>query len=124
MTPTGYVVEYDCGLGTASVDITVNNLPPEVSVAPSTQPCQYSDHICDVTYTATDVAADTLTASPSYDLDGGGFTVGLPSNLTLTDNECTTDGDEQTCTWTLSGIMDQPAGRIHVTAYRERRRPG
>jgi hypothetical protein len=77
---------------------------------------QYSDYIDEVTITATDVTPDTMTATTSWSVDGGGFTSGLPSSLILSSGGCTTNG-VRTCTWGISGIATIPAGdyTIRVT---------
>ena len=88
--------------------VTVSNVPPAVSVSLASQRVQYSDYICEATFTATDVAADTLAASTLLP---------LPASLALTSNGCTysDDGVWQTCTWTLSGTVDQPEGGYDIT---------
>jgi hypothetical protein len=83
-------------------ELTVNNVPPAVTVDIGSQTVQYSDYICDVTFTATDVAADTMTATTSPST--------LPDTLTFTANGCSDSGGIKTCTWTLAGTMDQPVG--------------
>jgi PKD repeat protein len=80
----------------------IENYTPEVTASLHEQTVQYSDYICDVTFTATDVAADTMTAATTPDP--------LPDSLVLTDNGCNVSGGIRTCTWTLSGTMDQPVG--------------
>ncbi len=103
---------------TASTTVDIVDVSPTVSASPATQDVQYSDRIVDVTVDATDVAADTLSVSTTWSVDGGGFVAGLPGGLSWTDNGCTVVDNTRTCTWTLSGIADVPAGvyTIRVTA--------
>jgi hypothetical protein len=82
------------------------NHPPEVTAALGTQACPHGDEIRDVTFTATDIVRDTMTAAT---------TDPLPDTLTLTDNGCTTSGGIKTCEWVLEGTMDQPAGNYDIT---------
>jgi hypothetical protein len=102
------VTDDDSGVGTASAVVTVNNLAPAVTVDPETQTCQYSDELCEVTFTATDVAADTLMAATTPDP--------LPDSLMLADKVCTVpdDGLWQTCTWTITGTMDEQMGDYDI----------
>jgi hypothetical protein len=101
---------------TANIDIS-NVSPVSVDASPAAQDVQYSDPIADVTIAATDVMADTLTATTSWSVDGGGPTPGLPSGLVLTDEGCSVTGNTKTCTWTLTGIADVSIGdyTIQVT---------
>jgi PKD repeat protein len=103
----GKIRDKDGGFTLYTANTTVHNLPPVVSVDIDTQTIQYSDYICDVTFTATDVAADTLTATPST----------LPDTLSLNSQGCVVSGDGiwQTCTWTLEGTIDVPQGTYGVT---------
>jgi predicted GH43/DUF377 family glycosyl hydrolase len=94
------VSDDDGGSGSDSLTVNVNNVAPVVTVDIDSQTVQYSDYICDVTFTATDVLADPLTPSWSA----------LPDSLVVTDNGCTDDGLWQECSWTLSGTMDEPVG--------------
>jgi PKD repeat protein len=102
----GKIRDKDGGASTYTASVTVNNLPPVVTVDTDSQTLQYSDYLCDVTFTATDVAADTLTATPDF----------LPVSLGLTGPNCTpsADGIWQTCTWTLEGTLDEPQGSYTV----------
>ncbi|MHC4063103.1 MAG: hypothetical protein ACYSUI_01175 [Planctomycetota bacterium] len=107
----------DGGTDQVTFDLTVNNVAPDVSLSPDVQDVQYSDPIADVDIAATDVAADTLTATASWSDDGVTFTPGLPSGLVLTDEGCSVTGNTKTCAWTLTGIADVPVGvyTIQVT---------
>jgi hypothetical protein len=108
--PNGYTVAVDLADedGTYddvdTLDVTVNNVAPVVTVDIDSQTVQYSDSICDVTFTATDVLADPLTPSWSA----------LPDSLAVTANGCTNDGLWQECSWTLSGTMDEPEGSYTI----------
>jgi predicted CXXCH cytochrome family protein len=106
------VSDKDGGTGNASFQVTVANLPPNVEADPTSQTVQYSDHICDVTFTATDVAGDVMTEESSHNKNGGGWLPGLPSGLTLT--ACIDDVLKESCSWTLSGQASVPVGTYTV----------
>ena len=91
---------------TDTAQVTVLNVPPVVTVDIDEQTLQYSDYICDVIFTATDVAADTMTAATTPDP--------LWDTLALTANPCTVSGGVRTCTWTLAGAMDEQVGDYNV----------
>jgi PKD repeat protein len=102
----GLQVTDDGGLvDTDEVTVEVLNIAPEVSVDILEQTVQYSDGIAVVTVTATDVAADPMTAAA----------VGLPDDVTLADNGCSVADGSRTCTWTLSGNTDEAEGQYPVT---------
>jgi C1A family cysteine protease len=103
----GKIRDKDGGVTEYTAQVIVGNLPPAVSVDVVSQIIQYSDYICDVTFTATDVASDTLTATPDA----------LPDSLDLIAQGCVLSGDGiwQTCTWTLEGTIDEPPGSYVVT---------
>ena len=104
----GEETEYTAG-------VTVENSAPEVTVSPDTQTLQYSDHISNIMFTATDTGADSLTATTSWCVDGGDFTDGLPDSLSLTDNgDLTVNDGPTTCAWTLAGTADIPEGSYTV----------
>jgi hypothetical protein len=84
--------------------VTVNNLPPEVTIDIDTQTLQYSDQLCPVLITATDVMSDPLMASAI-----------LPDSLALANLDCALDGIWRTCTWRLEGTLDEPEGNYVVT---------
>ncbi|MFW9805050.1 MAG: tandem-95 repeat protein, partial [Candidatus Thorarchaeota archaeon] len=85
--------------------IPVNDPPVISEVHPGSQSVQYSDGIAPVTITASDIDSSQLTISAS-DLLGG---------LTLTPNPgCVPEDDWVTCTWTLSGAANVPAGEYSV----------
>jgi hypothetical protein len=95
-------------------DLIVNNVPPVVTVAPTTQTVQYSDVIAEVTITSTDVAADVLLTTPSWNVNGGAFSAGLPVGLTIADDGCTVVDLARSCVWTVSGTAGVPAGTYTV----------
>jgi len=94
--------------------VTVENVAPAVLVDVVSQTVQYSDTITDVTFTATDMAADTMAGAESFEVDAGGFATGLPDGMALTDNGCSVDSGIGTCTWVLSGQAGVPAGAYTV----------
>jgi len=104
-TVKGKIRDKDGGETEYTAEVTVNNVAPVVTVNIDSQTVQYSDYICDVIFTATDVAAEDLTATTSA----------LPGSLTLTDNGCSVSGGTRTCTWMLEGTMDQPVGDYRIT---------
>ena len=77
--------------------------------------CRAADSIAAVTFTAGDVVgyapagvgSETLAASTWWRVNGGGWSSGLPSGVTLTAAPCTTIGTaagaRQQCTWTVTG---------------------
>jgi predicted extracellular nuclease len=86
---------------------------PTVTVSPASQSVQYSDPIADVTITGVDASADIpLSISTEWNVDGGSFTAGLPSGLTLSSGTCGSNA----CTWTLSGPMLSAPGSYTVRA--------
>jgi hypothetical protein len=107
----------DSATGTADTQtVTVSNVAPTVAASPLSQSVQYSDGIAEVTITGTDVTGDPLSASTTWNVDGGSFTSGLPSTLKLVKSGCT-GTPSHTCTWKLSGIANVSAGSyiVHVT---------
>jgi hypothetical protein len=93
------------------VEMLVNNVPPEGSVTPEIQWPQYSDEILPISITATDNIAEVLSAETSFSADGAIFNPGLPDFLTLSAPSCVDNGGGmQTCTWTISGVIDLPEG--------------
>jgi hypothetical protein len=107
---TATVIDDDTGSGAGSAILTVNDVPPVVSVDTGSQSVQYSDPITDVTVMATDVETDPLSATTSWASGavaptGDLANAGLPDWLTLSaDGNCVTDSDAnlRTCAWTLS----------------------
>jgi hypothetical protein len=92
-------------------------LGTEIANDLATQDVQYSDEIHPVTISATDLTADKpLTVTSSYRKDGGSAVPGLPSGLSLSDETCTEDGAFSTCSRTVSGAANVPAGAYEVTA--------
>jgi hypothetical protein len=97
------------------VEMTVNNVPPEGSVDPGTQWPQYSDEITPILVSATDNIAEVLSATTSWSSDGVTFNPGLPDFLVISAPSCMdTSGGMQTCTWTISGVIDLPEGYYTV----------
>jgi PKD repeat protein len=105
----GKIRDKDGGVTEYTAQVQVLNLPPAVTVDTSSQTIQYSDYICTVTFEATDVAADPLTAATTPDP--------LYDSLALTSQGCVVsdDGIWHTCTWTLDGTIDEPAGDYLIT---------
>ncbi|MGD8856955.1 MAG: PKD domain-containing protein, partial [Chloroflexota bacterium] len=104
----------------ASTTLTVSNLDPwNIQVNVSEQTIQYSDTITPVTVFADDVQGDPLAITTTWSLSGELPTVGLPGDLSLTTNSCATlseDANLQRCSWTISGIVNIPAGDYIITA--------
>ncbi|UCH58259.1 MAG: hypothetical protein JSV61_08520, partial [Anaerolineales bacterium] len=91
--------------------MTVNNVPPEVTVDPESQQPQYSDEIAPVTVSAKDNIAEVLSAATAWSADGVTFNPGLPDFLGLSSPSCAdSGGGMQNCTWTISGVIDLPEG--------------
>lgn len=109
-TITATVTDDDTGSGAGSTILTVNDVPPVVSIDTDSQSVQYSDPITDVTVMATDVETDPLSTTTSW--AGGAVAptgdlanAGLPDWLTLSaDGNCVTHSaaNLRTCAWTLS----------------------
>ncbi|MHC4405388.1 MAG: PKD domain-containing protein, partial [Planctomycetota bacterium] len=79
-------VSDDTGSDTATTTVTVNNVAPSVTVAPSSLSVQYSDYIADgdvITISTTDVPGDPLSAVAEYSDDGGGSFGPLPGWLSF-----------------------------------------
>jgi hypothetical protein len=96
--------------GPATVSITVSpvNDPPEItSLSPETQTVQYSDRIATITISTTDIDSTELTATAT----------GLPSGLALGAKTCTNYDAivGVSCTWTIEGAVDAPAGTYNVS---------
>jgi PKD repeat protein len=108
------VTDDDGSTDTICHTVTIANVAPAVACDLASQSVQYSDHIADVTFTATDVASDSMTASGSWSVDGGSFTAGLPGFLSLADEGCAISGNTNACTWTLEGIAGVPEGMYTV----------
>ncbi len=91
------------------------NQPPVVNVAPASQSVLNGDPIASVAITGTDTSLDTpLAIATEWNLNGGSFTAGLPGWLALTDNGCTTSGNDGTCAWTLAGTALTAPGNYIV----------
>jgi hypothetical protein len=116
-------VEANDGSNTAtdSSTLTVNNVAPDVSAAPTAHDVQYSDPITAVVITATDVAADTMNAGTQWSVDGGSFSSGLPDAVTIAGGLALNGASDQTspASWTLAGVADLGPGdyvvRVTVT---------
>ena len=106
------VFDDDGDVATDTAEVTVANRAPGVEVGgPASQAVQYSDAIAEVTLTATDRAADQLSAAASWSANGVDFYGGLPEGLSLPDApECAVDQGLQTCAWGLSGRAGVAAG--------------
>ncbi len=97
--------------------VVVNNAAPTLAVDVATQDVQYTDAIQPVTVTATDVVADLpLSVTTQWSQDTGPFQDGLPGQLTLTANDCTSEGVLAACAYTLSGTVPvQPGAYVIQT---------
>jgi hypothetical protein len=101
----------DNGSATAALPVTVFNVAPVASAAPTTASAQYSDAAPEFTITGTDVAGDPMTASTQWS-DGGPFVPGLPGGLTLTPGPCdvAVAANSRACTWAITGATTLPLG--------------
>ncbi len=117
-TVTVTVTDDDGGVGTDTAVVTVQNVAPLATTDTATQTQQYSDHIGPVIITATDMQADPLALTTQWKLGDGAFQGGLPGNLLKSaDGSCTPLAPySHTCTWTLSGVLDVPAGTYTIEA--------
>ena len=111
--------------GVGQFVVTVNKVPPTVSVNTISQNVQYSDSIDEVIFTATSVSADTMHARVSYSTDGGitfATKMTSPPMLVLPDDGTIAGGlgfigdiaQVGTGTWTLAGVADLPPGSYVV----------
>jgi hypothetical protein len=100
--------------GTVDCDYTNEDQAPQVGVDITSQDVQYSDLIQPVTVTASDNASDVLSLTTQWNKDGGSFTAGLPDFLNEIDNGCSTTGDAQLCTWTISGATGVATGQYTI----------
>ena len=112
-TVRGKILDKDGGETEYTASILVNNMAPAVTVGIDIQTVQYSDYVSDVTFSATDVAADTMTASASWSRDGDTFEE-LPDFLALSEDGCSASGNNTICTWTLSGNVGVEASEYTV----------
>ena len=80
--------------------VTVLNVAPVVAGSPASQAVQYSEAIAEIAFTATDVAADDLTAVLS----------GAPASLALGERSCSVSDGVNTCTWKVNGSVSAAAG--------------
>lgn len=106
----------------ATVSLTINpvNDAPVISINRATASLQYSDTIGNVVITVTDADDDPLTLNPSWTVDSGSATSGLPSDLgSLGTCDTTSYGyspvSGTSCSWTFSGQMLEPSGDYDIT---------
>ncbi|WP_252851503.1 PKD domain-containing protein [Aeoliella straminimaris] len=107
------VTDDDGGVHSDTLTVTVLNVSPDVTVDVDSQSVQYSDSIDAITFTAQDIAADTLSAAIAYSTDGGAtYTAGLPDDGTIVGDLVFLGSDDQAspATWTVSGIADLEPG--------------
>jgi PKD repeat protein len=114
------VTDDDGGEGCDTASVTVNNVAPGVIATPTIQTVQYSEAVAEIIFTATDVAADTMSAELSWSSDETTFQSDPPfAGLTLGEGSCTVAGGINTCVWKVTGIVGMPAGsytlRLTVT---------
>ncbi|MCJ7736592.1 MAG: PKD domain-containing protein, partial [Anaerolineae bacterium] len=114
------VTDDDRGNDCDTATVTVANVAPAVTADPTSQTVQYSEPISTVTFIATDVAADVLTAALSWSSSTGDSGSDAPAGLALSGGEpCATAGSVRTCAWKLTGNVAMPAGsytlRLTVT---------
>ncbi|HEX4997947.1 MAG TPA: Ig-like domain-containing protein, partial [Terriglobia bacterium] len=105
-TATVRVADDDSGVGMATVVVTVRNVAPAVSLSSVSQSVQYSDPVTPVTITATDVPADALSVTSSFNFNGGAFSAGLPQGLSIAGLTANS--------WILSGKMGVAPGAYIV----------
>ncbi len=103
------VADDDEGSDCDTARVTVNNVAPVVTADPESQTVPYSDAIAEISFTATDVAADELTASLYWSADGTTFQDDPPfAGLALALDSCTTAGGIETCIWKVTGTAGMP----------------
>ncbi len=106
----------------ATAAITINNAGPLVATGTATVNAQYSDTIPTLTFNASDVDGDPMSATVETSTDGGvTFTAGLPDDGTAAGGLIFNGADGQvgTGTWTIDGTADLAPGaytfRVTVT---------
>ena len=108
------VTDDDGSKGCGEILVTVGNVAPNVAVNMVDQTVQYSEAIKEIIFTATDIAADTMSTSLSWmRLKSDGITFEeIPSfaSLAMDTGACSTVGEINTCIWKVTGIVDMPAG--------------
>jgi hypothetical protein len=109
-TVTVCVQDDDGGQGCDNAVATVLNVASVVSAVPAEQMVQYSDAINEISFTATDVAGDTLTAALSWSVDGEFQTSPAFAGLALDEGSCATSEGGAPCVWKVTGNVGMPAG--------------
>jgi hypothetical protein len=104
-TVTVSVSDDDSGTGASTLMVTVQNVAPAVVLSSDTTTAQYSDPITAVTVTASDVPADLLSASASFNFNGGAFMPGVLQGLAFS---------ESAGGWMLAGKADVAPGNYIV----------
>jgi VCBS repeat-containing protein len=103
----------DSNIATVTISVTCVNDPPVITgVSPSSQTVAYSDHIVQVTISATDVDSDPMTLSQA------GAPSALPDRTLASTRSCVTITnasimDGASCTWTLDGQVLDPGDNVH-----------
>jgi PKD repeat protein len=113
-TVRGRVKDNDGGYSEITTVVKVGNAPPVVTASPESQIVQYSEAIAAITFTATDVAADTMTAALNWRLGEATFQDGAPAGLALGEGSCDTAGQVRTCAWQVTGYVGVPAGSYTI----------
>lgn len=112
------VSDDDGGASTYTTDVVVRNAAPKVSATAESGTAQYSEALDEIVFTATDVAADTMTAALTWSANGSAL-AGTPTGLTLSPASCSENAGTRTCEWRLSGTAAMAAGsytlRLTVT---------
>ncbi|MDQ3880624.1 MAG: cadherin-like domain-containing protein, partial [Chloroflexota bacterium] len=94
----------DSNTASYAISVTpVNDAPVVTENQSSAETVDYSDAITSVTFTARDVDSSALTASVQWRRNGGAWSAGLPTGLSLGSATCGTVSGARECTWTLSG---------------------
>jgi hypothetical protein len=116
----GRVQDDDGGYSDHTTQVNVTNVAPAVMASPASQTVTYSEAIAEISFTATDVPVDTMTAALSWSSNGTSFQTDLPAaGLVLGDAICTVDSAIRTCLWKVTGTVRLAAGthtlRLTVT---------
>lgn len=118
-TVRGRVQDDDGGYNEYTMDVSVNNAAPAVTSDMASQTVRYSEAIAEITFTATDMKVDAMTAALNWSADGTTFQDGAPASLTVDDGSCSANAGTNICVWIVTGSVDLPAGsytlRLTVT---------
>jgi hypothetical protein len=114
-TVRGRVQDDDGSYTDYTTQVTVTNVAPAVMAELVSQTVAYSEALAEITFTATDVPTDTMTAVLSWSSDGTTFSTDLSAaGLVLGHAVCTADAAANTCIWKVTGTVHLAVGSYTV----------